>query len=125
MPTTYNIRLMAVHPLTMGLIGQGHAGDILHDLEKFCEDHGLTPVGAQVERNDDIGELKMESQAWAHNAPEALLISIAQMFEGLLAQKMDPDSDLYDPRFVTGEPWVEIVDLAKDIVQRRREVNKS
>jgi len=116
MPTQYNIRFAAEHPLSMGFnIPSGR--DVNAAMERAIMALGLTPVASECHRNDDQGEMQYESINWY--LPDVILLAAAKLFEAQLAQKMDPESDKWDPAFCTGEPWVEIVDLAKDIIARR------
>ncbi len=123
--TKYNIQFIAEHPLKIGT-GAPEANKILLEIEMALGQPGigLVPIAAQVERMDNAWGT-FESEGWLKRMPEALLIAVAKMFEGELAQKMDPESDKWDPKFCTGEPWVEIVELAEDIVKQRREVNRT
>lgn len=132
MPTTYNIKLVAVHPLNLGFVTPDHASNVMRDLEKFCQDHGMVAVGAQVERNDDAKDLEYESRAWAHNAPEALITAIGKMLDGFRAQMLDPESDLFDRELADeemtpgcGPAYISFTDLAERLVAYRREVTKS
>lgn len=116
MPTLYNIRMTAEHPLKMGLAPDSKS--LLESVERLLREHGMQPIVGSSERADG-GTGEHEIATIVRNAPGVLLLAIAKLFEGELAQRMDPDSDLYDPKFCTGEPWVEIVDLAKSILDRR------
>ena len=116
MPTQYRISMMAEHGLKMGLAPEGKV--VLAGVERELERAGLRPIAGQIERIDDEGP---EFAGIIHRAPDILIIGLAKVFEGELAQRMDPDSDKWDPKFCTGEPWVEMVELARDIIAKREE----
>lgn len=120
MPTQYRFSMIAEHGLKMGLAPEGKV--VLANVEKAIERSGLQPVAGQIERIDDNGP---EFAGMIHRAPDIFILGMAKVFEGELAQRMDPDSDKYDPKFCTGEPWVELIDLARDIIEKREAAKAS
>lgn len=118
MSTIYNIHMIAEHPLSMeGDIPAG--SDVLRAVEKLMFKFGLTPVAAQAERNDDTEELKFESKAWIEQIPSALLLGIAELFDGAMAARCDPDADTWDEKFVGYDLPFDMVDLARDMLKKK------
>lgn len=101
MPTHYNIRFMAAHPLGMTFNPPTNA-DVLEIVQTAIEDRGLVAIAGQSERGDDPTLFtEREGKAWVHNAPDDLILSVAKMLDGFLAQTLDPDSDIWSPEMAS------------------------
>lgn len=105
MPTNYRIGFMATHPLSM-TFNPPKANVILGAIEDLLgANWGMTPVSASVERADNETTFtEHEGKSWVHNAPDDLILSVAKMLDGFIAQAMDPDSDVesYEAVHVAG-----------------------
>ena len=104
MPTNYNIRVMATHVRSM-TFSPPDANRIMSKVEGVLEDLGMAPISASVERADNATTFtEFEGKTWVHNAPDDLILSVAKMLDGFIAQAMDPDSDVesYEAVHVAG-----------------------
>lgn len=91
MPTQFNVHFLAEHPLKMGFCPPHNV--ITDELEAIAERHGMVPISSSVARMDDEwGE--HESQAWVPNVPDALILEVAKLLDGFVAQAIDPESDI-------------------------------
>lgn len=116
MPTQYRISLTAEHPLKMGLSPDGRG--VLQGIETLLRVSGVEPIAGTIERIDDDGP---EFVGSLHRAPDVLILGMAKLFDGVLAQKSDFDSDKYDTRFVGYDIPYSLVDLAQAIIAERDE----
>lgn len=106
MPTSYNIKFMTVHPLGMTFNPPENAA-VLKVVEEALREHGMVPIAASSERGDDPTLFtEREGKAWIHNAPDDLILAVAKMLDGFVAQLVDPDADLSVVNLNLG-PWDE------------------
>ena len=122
MPTQYKIQFMASHPLSMTFNPPTNAS-IMEAISAALEDNGLTPIASLSERIDDHDAFtEKEGKAWVHNAPDDLILAVAKMLDGFVAQMVDPESDVMAPD--GGGPWDEpnAVWTANAFLEYRRQV---
>lgn len=116
--TKYNVHFLAEHPLKMGMSPSHKA--FLDELEAIASRHGMIPISAAVGRSDDQwGE--NESRSWVQNFSDDLILSVAKLLDGFVAQMVDPESDVMAPD--GGGPWDEpnAVWTAEAFLQHRAE----
>ena len=105
MPTNYNLNFMAKHPLSM-TFNPPEASKVLDAVAKVFEDFGMEPVTGAVARADNATTFtEFEGQSWLKNAPDDLILGVAKMLDGFVAQMVDPESDVMTPD--GGGPWDE------------------
>ena len=118
MPTTYNVHMLGVHPLSMGFaVPEGK--ETIGLLEGVFKELEIQPIAIQVERNDDKDQLTFESRAWIKNVPSAMLLGIANFLDEEMDRRSDVESEYWDPNFVGGDLPFSMMDLAKAIVEER------
>lgn len=94
MSTNYNIKFMAAHPVGMAFTSITN-GVVLEAVEQALTNMGMTPIAGQCERGDDDNLFTQhEGKTWVHNAPDDLILAVARMLDGFVAQLVDPESDL-------------------------------
>lgn len=97
MSTNYNIKFMAAHPVGMAFTSITN-GVVLEAIEQTLTNMGMTPIAGQCERGDDDTLFTQhEGKTWVHNAPDDLILAVARMLDGFVAQALDPDSDIATP----------------------------
>lgn len=97
MPTNYNIHLMHVHPRSM-TFNPPKAEEILEKINDLLgTTWGMIPVAAEVARADNQTTFtEYEGKAWVHNAPDDLLMGVANMIDGFYSQLIDRDSPIFN-----------------------------
>ncbi|WMI33178.1 hypothetical protein SEA_RIKSENGUPTA_82 [Microbacterium phage RikSengupta] len=94
MTTQYNLNFIASHPRKIS-DDAPDGRDLLPGLENVLEDLGMVPVSAMVFRHDDENAYKEgESKEWVENFPPGLVLAVAKLLDGFVAQVQDPDSDV-------------------------------
>lgn len=94
MPTNYNIKFMAAHPLGMTFNPPENAA-VLEAVEQAVSGLGMIPIAASGERGDDAALFtEREGKAWVHNAPDDLILAVAKMLDGFAAQASDEEGDI-------------------------------
>lgn len=89
--------------------------EVIKGIEDILALNGLTPQSLTIYREPQTIDIENSSGLTRIYSP--FLLIAAKVFEGVLAQKMDPESDKWDPAFCTGEPWVELVELVKSMAK--------
>lgn len=104
MTTQFNLNFIAAHPRKIS-DDAPESADLLAAVENAVNDLGMVPVSAIAWRQDDtVYDAKVE-QEWAEKFPPNLILAVAKLLDGFVAQMVDPESDVIAPD--GGGPWDE------------------
>lgn len=123
--TNYNIQILAGH--AQELKDAPDANDIMPHIQAVLDEElGIQLFAAQVGRSDNPENFtEFEGKSWVHNAPDDFILAVAKMFDGFVAQLVDPESPIMAPD--GGGPWDEpsSVYVAEAFLKYRTEVRNN
>lgn len=104
MTTQFNLNFIAAHPRKIS-DDAPESTDLLAAVENAIGDLGMVPVSAVAWRQDDtVYDEKVEKE-WAEKFPPNLILAVAKILDGFVAQLVDPESPAMAPD--GGGPWDE------------------